>query len=62
MAVEDLFLAVSGRFSGLKPILQRLFRQKCGISPKISDLNKKFCTQKKKLQRLSVAPGRGKES
>ena len=29
MAVEDLFLAVSGGFSGFKPI----FRQKCGISP-----------------------------
>ena len=40
MAVEDLFLAVSGRFSGFKPIFQWLFRQKCGISPKISDPQK----------------------
>ena len=40
MAVEDLFLAVSDRFSGFKPIFQRLFRQKCGIFSKISDLKK----------------------
>ena len=42
MAVEDLFLAVSGGFSGFKPFFQRLFRQQCGISPKISDLEKNF--------------------
>ena len=42
MAVEDLFLAVSGRFSGFKPIFQRLFRQKCGISPKSAISKKSF--------------------
>ena len=44
MAVEDLFLAVSRRFSGFKPIFQRLFRQKRDF-PQNQRSRKKFCTQ-----------------
>ena len=44
MAVEDLFLAVSGGFSGFKPIFQRSFRRKSAISKKCFALRHFFTT------------------
>ena len=46
MAVEDLFLAVSGVFSGFNQFFSGYFVKNAGLPPKISDLKKKFCTQK----------------
>ena len=42
MAVEDLFLAVSGRFSGFKPNFQRLFRKNAGFPQKSAISKKSF--------------------